>query len=183
MEKIEGLVIPKLTFKPKKLGDLLYHDGPLLSHFTDEDRPAENYLYRWVDNDENYNRWLIFKISTEDLTTFFEQKVSLRTLIEDSQFIFLLNLDNELNAASVLLTTIPNLPDSYLPAASSTFKPQFYDKYALQLKEKLLNNRYEQNMFKELLTKVEELEKQQNLILTTLTDFFKTGKLVQSKHS
>ena len=176
MEKIEGLIISKLTFSPKKLGDLLYYDGPLLSHFIDEERPNDNYLYRWVDNDDDANRWLISKISIEELTDFFEGKLSLKNLLESNQTIILLDLDDELNKKQIILTTLSNVPNSYLPSLSSQFEARFYHKYALHLKDKLIQNRLNDKITSELLDKVNSLEKQQRLLFSTLSEFLEIKK-------
>lgn len=176
MQKIDGLLIPNLTFSPQKLGDLIYYDGPLLSLFIDEERQNDYYLYRWVDNSESENRWLITKITINDLTDFFEEKLSLRDLVVNSQVVIVLDLDDELNKKQILLTTTSNLPSSYLPSLSSKFKAQFYHKYALKLRNKLIQKRQTNHITSELLSKVNRLEKQQGLILSTLSEFFEVEK-------
>lgn len=175
MEEIQGMQEESLKFIPKKLGDFLYYDGPLLSHFVDEERPNDNYLYRWVDNDEELNRWLIFKVSTDDLIDFFEEKCSLRNLIEFSKFVTILDLDNELNKRNIVLTTVERLPNSYLPSASSNFKSKFYHKYAIQLKENLIENRNRNRLTSKLVSKVDKLESQQSIILSVLIEFLEDG--------
>ena len=59
MKTIKGL---PTIFNPKRLNkvsDLIYFDGPFLSHFVSE--RGDNYLYYWVDTDDEYNRWLIIR--------------------------------------------------------------------------------------------------------------------------
>ena len=61
MKRLTGIKINKLDFVPKKQGDLLSHEGPLLSVF--KDHFSDNfYLYKWSDCDEKacqiLNRYL-----------------------------------------------------------------------------------------------------------------------------
>jgi len=170
MEHIEGITLKSLSFLPRKLGDFLYHEGPLLSHFIDENRPEDHYLYRWVDSDDEVHRWLIFKVSEEDLLAFFEQKVSLKTLILSRQTATVLDLDNNLNKKQIQLIPTEHLPNNYLPSETSTFKEKFYDEYALKLRENIITKAQEQSTIKTLLGKVDNLEKQQKTILAMMND-------------
>ncbi len=68
MEKIEGLKLDKFPIKLNFLIDLFYFEGALLSLFKNDN--DDNYLYYWFDVDENYNRWLIFRLSKSDLKSY-----------------------------------------------------------------------------------------------------------------
>jgi len=70
MEKLEGTMIQNLGIRLKCLGDLLYHEGPLLSHFVNEADECEHYFYKWSDCDDTCNRWIIFKVSENSLKYF-----------------------------------------------------------------------------------------------------------------
>jgi len=170
MKHIEGITLKSLSFSPKKLGDFLYHEGPLLSHFIDENRPEEHYLYRWVDSDDEVHRWLIFRVSEEDLLVFFDQKITLKTLILSRQTVTILDLDNDLNKKQIQLIPTEHLPENYLPSDASTFKEKFYDEYALKLRKKIITKTQEQSTITTLLGKVDNLEKQQNTILEMMNE-------------
>ena len=71
MEKIEGLIIDDLGFVPAYKGDMIFHEGPLLSHLVNADNEEEHYFYKSTDKDDEHNRWLVFKITTKDLVSFF----------------------------------------------------------------------------------------------------------------
>jgi len=148
----------------------LYHEGPLLSHFIDENRPEDHYLYRWVDSGDEVHRWLIFRVSEEDLLAFFEQKITLKTLILSRQTVTVLDLDNDLNKKQIQLIPTEHLPENYLPSDTSTFKEKFYDEYALKLRENVLTKAQEQSIIKTLLGKVHNLEIQQNTILKMMNE-------------
>jgi hypothetical protein len=70
MNNIKGLTISHLGFQPFKMGDFLYYQGPLLSHFIDKNNPTDHYFYRWVEADDNCNRWLVFNSTEKDITNF-----------------------------------------------------------------------------------------------------------------
>lgn len=54
MKTINGFSINFDFSKLIKVADLIYHDGPLLSHYVSN--KGENYLFYWVDVDNEYNR-------------------------------------------------------------------------------------------------------------------------------
>jgi len=80
----------------KRRGDLIYYDGPILSHFID-DSNYKHYFYLHIDNDDIYNRWLIFSIdSIDDFKRFLNGYVSLQYLIDSSKSTYIADIDNEL---------------------------------------------------------------------------------------
>ena len=160
MDNIKGLNIPKLGFKPLKLGDFLYHEGPLLSHFVDENNPHEHYFYKWSDSDTVCNRWLIAKFSEETLSHFLNQEISLKQVICQNAFIYLLDLDNDLNEQNILVVNTQDLPKSYLPSDDSFYNEKHYENYALNLKESLLNNK--DVVFSQVLDELSNIKKQQS---------------------
>lgn len=176
MENIDGLKVSKLAFIPEKCGDLLYYDGPVLSHFIDKEKPDEHYLYYWVDDNDECNRWLVFKVLEGNLIAFFEGGESLRSLIEYSEILYLLDLDNELDAINIMLVTIEYLAESYLPSTSSNFDPDIYHGYATKLAKALLSKRVESITSKVLLDKVMEIETKQKLILRKLEELSNSSR-------
>jgi hypothetical protein len=80
MEKVKETLIPKNSLpKMIKIKDLIYFDGPLLSHF--ETIYNENFLFYWVDANQDFNRWLIFRTSEKLLDKYIEKKKSLFELM------------------------------------------------------------------------------------------------------
>ena len=161
MKNIEGLIIPHLDFQPVKMGDFLYYEGPLLSHFIDKNNPNDHYFFRWADFDDDCHRWLIFKASEKDIVGFFNKQISLWELITQNITILLIDLDDELNKKQILITTTSKLPETYLPSVNSFFKEEQYHTYALELKNQFAKKENEQNMLIELLKKVHSLDEQQ----------------------
>ena len=136
MKKLSGIKINKLDFSPIKQGDLLYHEGPLLSVF--KDKFSNNYyLYKWSDCDDTAHRWLVFKVSIEDLNAFFEKQISLRQIILDLPFSYFLDLDNQLAPLSIVVVSTENIPKRYLPEEDSYFDAVEFEDYALTLQQKV----------------------------------------------
>ena len=146
MEKLKAFPIEDLGMKLQLQGDLLYHEGP---------------FYKWTDCDDTCNRWLIFKISVEKLHDFFEQKVNLLQLIKQNPFVYLIDLDNDLNQKSLFFCQKQNIPEGYLPSEKSFFKEIQYEKYALLLKEKLNKSLTENDLFEIVLRELSTLKSNQ----------------------
>ena len=160
MKKIKGTIIKHLGFEPIKQGDFIYHEGPLLSHFVDKNNLSDNYLYRWVDFNDDSHRWLIFRLSDGDLSAFFKRQSSLRQLISKNSFVYLLDLDAQLNKIQILLVSSNDLPDAYLPQINSFFDEEQYENHALTIKDNLLKKQYEAQTYEKILQEVAQLKAQ-----------------------
>lgn len=134
MEKLDGIQLSGLDFKPLKMGDLLYHEGPLLSHFVDEENPSNHYFYKWSDSDDTAHRWMIFKVTERDLSDFFQHKTTLLAIILRNSFVYFVDLEPNLNTRQVVLVATATIPQKYLPLADSGFEEKGYEDYALELK-------------------------------------------------
>lgn len=98
MEKIKGIKLLEFPLRNlRKITDLIYFDGPLLSHFKDENN--DSYFFYWCDVDENYNRWLVFRVGNVD--NYLTGKISLRELIQTATDIYSVDIDNDLQYYNV----------------------------------------------------------------------------------
>lgn len=96
------------------IADLVYLDGPFLSHYTDA--LGNNYLFYWVDADNTHNRWLIFKVDPQQITRYTEGELSLLTLLQSAQgAIYAVDANNDGEYSNISSVSLPDLPDSYLP--------------------------------------------------------------------
>lgn len=123
MELVDGIKLNNLLLKKlKKVADLIYFDGPLLSHFKNKD--GDSYLYYWCDANENYNRWLVFRISDEDLNRYLIGKSSLREIITDpvDGFIYSADIDDNLQFHNVYMVQPADLPEAYIPEVDSFYE-------------------------------------------------------------
>lgn len=126
MENLKGISVKSdWLYDLVKVSDLIYYEGPLLSHF--QSTAGEDYLFYWVDSDELFNRWLIFNVSINKLQEYLNRKVSLLKLITDidSGLIYKAEIDSNIKFHNVELVYIHNLPENYLPKSNSlyTFQP------------------------------------------------------------
>lgn len=137
MENLKGVKIKQLDFDAEKRGDLLYHEGPLLSHFTDVSNENIHYLYKWCDCNDLFNRWLIIKVNKSDLLNFLYKSVSLKNLIEAHPYVFFIDIDNEMAHREVTIVALDDISEDYLPFEDSFYDEDLYEEYALVLGRKL----------------------------------------------
>ncbi len=158
MNTLNCISVSGLDFNPVKMGDLIYYEGPLLSHFQDVSKPSDHYFYRWVDNDNHANRWLIFKTTDHDLVKFFNKEFSELDLIAKNNTITFLDLDDNLNKLGIYLSAYEDVPSDYLPAQQAFFEASRYEPYAIELKNKIELSLKENNILVQLLNRVENME-------------------------
>jgi len=130
MESIQGINLTQFPLKNlSKVAELIYFDGPLLSLFESPNK--DNYLYYWCDVDNNYNRWLVFRINTRDLNLYLTGQVRLQKLLlyPIDGFLYAVDIDNDIQYCNIYLLYPENLPEIYLPDEDSfyEFEPLFLD--------------------------------------------------------
>lgn len=105
----------------KKIADLIFFKGPLLSHYVS--KKGDDYLFYWVDRDEKDNRWLVLRVSMANLQKYIGKELSLRELIENPNdgFLYSVDIDNDLQYHSVKLVQPSTLPKEYLPEEDSYY--------------------------------------------------------------
>lgn len=102
MEEVNGILLNSFPLKELiKVSDLIYFDGPLLSHFQTKNK--DNYLFYWVDVNETHNRWLILRTSLDKLQAFVGKKISLLELVQhpDDNFLYKVDISANLNYENV----------------------------------------------------------------------------------
>jgi len=123
MEQIKGNQLDRfLPGNLTKTADLIYFDGPLLSHFKNND--DDGYLYYWCDSDDDHNRWLVFRVTNRQLSRYLKKETSLRELIENpiDGFLYAVDIDDSLHYENVRMVYPHILPSAYLPAADSYYE-------------------------------------------------------------
>ena len=133
--------IPTSDFQNQfqKLGDLLWFEGPILSHFIDGKK--EDYFIFWTDQLTDCNRWLLFKVSEYGLRMFFFKKKSVRELFLDTPAgaAWMVEIDTDANWRQHNSVDVRALPADLLPGEKSFFDHIQYEEYALDLKEQILS--------------------------------------------
>ena len=134
MEKIKGIRIRKLTIQLEKMGDLFAYEGPILSHFISDNN--EDYLFYWVESDDTYNRWLVYKTNNYFLRNFFQQKMNHQDLLQLAVdgFVYVIDINDDLDYENIIITPTENIPLSYFPPKDSFYEPIHYEAYAANLK-------------------------------------------------
>ena len=124
MKIITGFDIKFDFSKLIKVADLIYFDGPLLSHYMSE--KGENYLFHWVDSDDEHNRWIILRTDIISIQQYLEKKVNLRSLTVGANdgFVYSVDIDDNLNYTNIKAVPTAALPEDYIPTEESfyTFK-------------------------------------------------------------
>ena len=97
--------------------DLLYFDGPLLSEFRSS--KGEIYLKYWCDCDEEFNRWMLFKIKEKDRLRLVLGEKSIYEVINNQPDSFVFFIDENINNAILKMVISSNIPNSYIPEEDS----------------------------------------------------------------
>jgi hypothetical protein len=128
MELINGIPVFELPYKEiYKVHDLMEYNGPILSHYKD---PSDkDYLFYWVDYDTNYNRWLVWNISSSSLYEYINGEVSLYEVFLESPLFFSIDIDNNTKYNEIKLLTFNDLPKSYIPEKDSLYSFDIADIY------------------------------------------------------
>ena len=128
------LELPKLEFKLKKLGDFLFWEGPLMSHFVNDRN--EDFIFKWSSKDDLHNRWMVYKSTPALLLDYFEGQINSADLIlkNPDGFVYFIDTDNDLNWLKIYLVKIQDIPKEYMPLPDSFYETETYEPYAEKLR-------------------------------------------------
>lgn len=121
MIQLLGIESKFSTNNLRKVADLIYFDGPFLSHYVS--KSGDNYLSYWVDCDENNQRWLVFRVGVNSLQNYVNKKKSLYELIKgvDDGFVYAVDISEDGSQSVPLMIFLSDIPNEYLPTADSYF--------------------------------------------------------------
>lgn len=127
--------IKSLEFKFIKKGDLIYQDGPILSHFVNN--LNQDYFFYLVDCDDRFNKWMVFPVTKNELLEFFNKKLSLLTIISNvyTGFVYLIDINDDIQYENIFTCNIDEIEKDYLPNEESFFYEENYESYYLELKK------------------------------------------------
>lgn len=105
----------------RKIADLIYFEGPLLSHYVSS--KGDDYLFYWVDKDDSDNRWLVLRVSLANLQKYIGSEITLRELIESPNdgYLYSVDVNNDICYHNVKLVQPSALPEEYLPETYSYY--------------------------------------------------------------
>lgn len=121
MNEINGYPIDTDLSIFTRVSDLIYFDGPLLSHYVDKN--GENYLFMWVDTDGVYNRWIYFNIDIDTLNHYLKKDYSLLEVIKKKAqpFCYFVDIDNNANHFNNSILLWQDFPQDILPEEDSYY--------------------------------------------------------------
>jgi len=121
MKKIEGYNIDYDFSRFRKIADLIYFEGPLLSHYVSS--KGDDYLFYWVERDDCDNRWLVLRVSLANLQKYIGKEMTLRELIENPNdgYLYSVDVDDDIHYHDVKLVQPASLPEEYLPETDSYY--------------------------------------------------------------
>lgn len=121
MRRIEGYNIDYDFSTFRKIADLIYFEGPLLSHYVSS--KGDDYLFYWVDRDDSNNRWLVLRVNLANLQKYIAKETTLRELIENPNdgYLYSVDVSNDITYHNVRLVQPSALPDEYLPEEDSYY--------------------------------------------------------------
>lgn len=114
-----------------KVADLIYYDGPLLSHYMSD--KGENYLFYWVDVDNDYNRWIIIRTDIFSIQQYLEKRITLHSIITrpNDGFVYAVDIDDKLQYHNTKVVPITDLPEEYTPMENSYYNFEVKDDFDL----------------------------------------------------
>ena len=104
--------------------DLIYFEGPLLSEFTVKN--GEKYLKYWCDCNDEYNRWMLFRIKEEDRLRLVLGELSLIDCIKDKAGNFVFFVDENEHKSFYQLVDLSDVPQEYFPELDSYLNIEDY---------------------------------------------------------
>jgi hypothetical protein len=96
------------------------YEGPLLSTFKSP-RSGEFFVQTWCDADSTLNRWILFRSTDRDLTSYLKRRISLRELMMTAKdgLVWLLDTAQDQTRVRASISRLERLPASYLPSEDS----------------------------------------------------------------
>lgn len=156
MRQIKGYNIDYDFSSFRKIADLIYFEGPLLSHYISS--KGDDYLFYWVDKDESDNRWLVLRTSLANLQKYMGKVITLRELIESPNdgYLYSVDVNNDISYHDVKLVQPSALPEEYLPEKDSyyAFEPIPMDEAEELMTYELTIPYKERSRFEEVLHKI-----------------------------
>ncbi len=84
---------------------------------------GENYLFYWVDTDEQFNRWMFFRVDLISLQSYLNKKVTLYNLIKNQTegLVYFVDIDADVKYHNSKLSLVEDIDTLYLPDEDSYY--------------------------------------------------------------
>jgi hypothetical protein len=121
MEEIKGYDIPFDIKQLRHRVNLVEQDGPLLALYYND--KGDDYLFYWVDSDDNANRWMILRVTTDTLYKYINGEITLLQVLTNpsDNFLWITDVDNKGNQICTKAILCSAVPADYLPDQDSWF--------------------------------------------------------------
>lgn len=116
----------------EKVDDLVYYDGPLMSHYSSPMGKAPHYIFKYVDQDGQLDRWLVMETSLPHLYDYLTNARSLRDILAQdyNRKVYVADADEAGDFTQVVLSSRTELLPTYLPLENSYYGLAMSDDYA-----------------------------------------------------
>ena len=143
---IDGLPFDKLRIVNELLS---FQDEPLLLHLSDENN--NDIVSYWVDLDDECTRWLLGKVTKEELYLYLSGNKSLRDLFVhiSSDYLFLVDylVDDSITIKSIKLISSKLIVDKYYPKENSFYPLGLSDFYFNYLESNYYLNKLKEKSY------------------------------------
>jgi len=132
MEPIQSIKVPNFD-SFIKVCDLIFYDGPLLSHFKS---PAKkDYLFYWVDVNDGINKWIVVPVTEYSIKQYLLKTISLKQLILSSEdgIAYSVDTNHMINYKNAFTFSLDDIDPEYLPEEDSFFDYEINEYYQLTL--------------------------------------------------
>lgn len=122
-EKLNKLPFTLDTFK--RVADLVHIEEPFLVVFQHKGN-NHYYLFDWVDGNEDYNRWLVYTSSLEDLSNYMQRNLSQNELFwKGGTACHVIEIDRNFAWHNPQIIYKENLPTTYYPPQNTFFDEDY----------------------------------------------------------
>lgn len=124
MKPINGATIDFCPFKLSKIAELIFDEYSYLSLWRDQ--YGADYLKYWYDKNHTHDRWLIFEISSNQLSNFLARIVSLHSLLISPKKGLIYAADESFDGTThrILITSPRELDQTCLPSPESIYEEE-----------------------------------------------------------
>ena len=120
MRNINGHTLNRLPKEHHKIGDLFYFYDSIRSLYRTN--KGELYICTWVERDDLYSRWLLFKVTREDILDYLNNKISSLQLVKNApEPLICFDVDKHQDNNNIVACSFSSLPVSYLPKSFAMF--------------------------------------------------------------
>jgi hypothetical protein len=121
----------------KRIANLSENNGPLLALYMNT-KNGYLYLFDWVDSDDKYNRWVVYRTDKNLVKEFVYCQLSLNDIfLNCGRFCHVIDIDDNITWQQINVVPINSLPAIYIPSTKNFF--DVYDCADFDILQKFLN--------------------------------------------